>query len=122
MANFAFKWLLATFVLPVYTVNMEKLAAILLICFTLGACGPREPGQGLAHEEYTPREATAAEQMRMPLTGATRTEQMLYYYNRPEVMEGLQNWQRNWLHRQGAVSPEDPAYREIPRERSPFRQ
>ena len=49
---------------------------------------------------------------------------MLYYYNRPDVMSRMQDWQISRFNRlTGAQpSPEDPAYRAVPKQRSPFRQ
>ena len=49
---------------------------------------------------------------------------MLYWHNRPEVMERVQTWQRMQFARQAgqAVDPSDPQYRAVPKERSPFRQ
>lgn len=69
-------------------------------------------------------DATAADQMRLPMTGANNTEKILYYYNRPDVMEGMQSWRKNWFYKKMGIkpSPEDPAYRETPMQKSPFRQ
>ena len=67
---------------------------------------------------------STAEQLRYPMTGAGNTQRMLYYYNRPDVMSRMQDWQISRFNRlTGAQpSPEDPAYRAVPKQRSPFRQ
>lgn len=65
-----------------------------------------------------------AEQMRQPMTGSNNTQRMLYYYNRPDIMEKVRNWRIDQFNRQMGVapSPEDPAYRAVPRQPSPFRE
>ncbi|MBD5607261.1 MAG: chemotaxis protein [Desulfovibrio sp.] len=95
---------------------------ILILSLFLCACGPREIGGGRSPEPTNYGGASAADIMRYPMTGANRSEKMLYYYNKPEVMESVQQANReNYLRRMG-ITPEDPAYREIPKQKSPFRQ
>lgn len=102
---------------------MRTTLLLILIFPLLAACGPREIGGGRA-EEYYAGGATAADAMRFPMTGASNTEKTLYYYNKPEVMERVSEWRRaEYLKRMGvSPAPEDPAYREKPRGRSPFKQ
>ncbi len=101
---------------------MEKFAALFFICLLLGACVPREVGQGMSSDlASSSRDAIASDQMRLPMTGASRTEHMLYNFNRPETAASFHNM-RDSLLRSKAVSPEDPAYRAIPKQKSPFRQ
>lgn len=100
--------------------------ALLLIIFLLAACGPREVGQGTSEEAgYVGAGAqSTAEFMRYPVAGASRTQRYLYYSNQPDVMERVRQWRLSEFRtRMGfEPSPEDPAYREVPKERSPFRQ
>lgn len=99
------------------------LAALLLP--VLAGCGPKDIGAGSSSdgERGAPPPSTA-EQLRYPMTGAGNTQRMLYYYNRPDVMSRMQDWQISRFNRlTGAQpSPEDPAYRAVPKQRSPFRQ
>lgn len=99
----------------------------LVFCLLPGlaaGCGPREIGTGTSAEPPDYHQATAADQLRYPMTGASRTQRMLYYYNLPEVMSQLKEAQINSFNRHTGInpSPEDPEYRAIPKERSPFRQ
>ena len=91
----------------------------------LAGCGPKDIGAGSSSdgERGAPAPSTA-EQLRYPMTGAGNTQRMLYYYNRPDVMSRMQDWQISRFNRlTGAQpSPEDPAYRAVPKQRSPFRQ
>lgn len=95
---------------------------ILIFALFLSACGPREIGGGRSSEPVDYGGASASDAMRYPMTGANRSEKMLYYYNKPEVMERVQEASRDHYLRRMGVSPEDPAYREIPKQKSPFRQ
>ena len=91
----------------------------------LAACGPKEIGQGSSQESAgAGGGAPAAELMRYPMTGTNLRERMLYLHNRPDVMQRVQDWRlQNYQRMMGAEpSPEDPAYRAVPKQRSPFRQ
>lgn len=104
-----------------YNDEMKYLPALfLLLC--LGACGPKEIGQGTSDEPSGSGNYSVAEQMRQPMTGANYTQRMLYYYNRPDVMENVRNWRVSEFQRQMGISPEDPAYRAVPKQSSPFRE
>lgn len=60
--------------------------------------------------------------MRFPMMGANQREKMLYYYNRPDVMQRVQELNRlGYMQRMG-INPEDPAYRAVPKQASPFRE
>ncbi len=100
-----------------------KKGIILCVLVLLAGCGPKEIGTGLAE---TPSAsgggASAAELMRYPVTGTSNTQKMLYYTNRPDVMEMTQKWQAASYRERMGINPEDPAYREKPQQRSPFRQ
>lgn len=93
----------------------------------LAACGPKDIGAGTAsHAAAQPAGVSVEDQLRYPVTGASRTQRLLYWNNRPDVMANVQQWQtRQWrdaLAPHSGVNPEDPAYRAVPKERSPFRQ
>lgn len=60
--------------------------------------------------------------MRLPMAGMNNTQRLLYWYNNPDVMVNLQQSQMQFYRRQMGIAPEDPKYREIPAQRSPFRQ
>lgn len=99
----------------------------LILCALLllpAACGPRDIGAGTSEPDSRPVGISGADSMRQPMTGNNRTQTMLYYVNRPDVMQSMQRNQYNYMmHRMGRdLSPEDPAYRAVPRQRSPFRQ
>ena len=95
---------------------------LIIIAFFLCSCGPGEIGGGRVQEPDDYGGASAVDAMRYPMTGANRSEKMLYYYNKPEVMERVQEARRDQYLRRMGVSPENPAYREIPRQKSPFGQ
>lgn len=98
--------------------------AILLALVILYGCGPKEIGEGSAYRTETPRDASVAEDMRFPMTGINHTQQKLYYYTRPDIVENFQDWKLQQYRKMMGASPnpEDPAYRETPKQRSPFRQ
>lgn len=98
--------------------------AALLLALALSACGPREIGTGSSEESMSSGGATTAEMMRYPMTGAGARERMLYLSNRPDVMQRVQDWNLQGYRRRMGIqpSPEDPAYRAVPKQRSPFRQ
>lgn len=102
-----------------------------LCCLCLCACGPKEIGEGSSSDaagSYSARSGgghtTAAEMMRYPMTGASPVERRLYYSTRPDIMERVQDWRLQQFRNQTGMqpSPEDPAYRAVPKQRSPFRQ
>ena len=102
---------------------MKRLLLLLLASFALCACGPREIG-GVSASEPESGGASTAESLRYPVSGANSSQRMLYYMNKPEVMERTSEWTREYYLRRMGVgpSPESPAYREKPRQRSPFRE
>lgn len=108
--------------------HASRLLSGLILAFsltTLGGCGPREIGTGSSGESgASGGGASSAELMRYPMTGASTRERMLYLSNRPDVMQQVQDWNLQGYQRRMGVqpSPEDPAYRAVPKQRSPFRQ
>lgn len=101
-----------------------KILLTAFLLFVLNACGPREIGRSVEEDTALPEPGgmATAEQMRYPITGTGYTQKMLYYSNRPDIMESVQKWQTGKLKRQMGISPEDPEYRATPKQRSPFRQ
>lgn len=101
-----------------------KILILLLFAILIAGCGPREIGEGSALEAASPPEATGADMLRLPMSGANNTQKLLYWVNHPDVVQNVQNWRREQYRRAMglAPSPEDPAYREVPRQKSPFRQ
>lgn len=103
---------------------MRKYLALALLLALCG-CGPREIGQGMAETATGPVTGpSSAETMRFPMTGASNIQRRLYYTNRPDIMERVQKMHISAFQQKidNMPSPEDPAYREIPKQRSPFRQ
>lgn len=98
--------------------------AICALAFLLAACGPKDIGTGTSEPDTVSSGVSGADSMRQPLTGGNSTQALLYYINQPGVMQSMQRSQYNmYLHYMGRdVTPEDPAYRAVPRQRSPFRQ
>lgn len=120
---------------PAYTDSMKTMAeyiravlparlAALFLTALLAGCGPRDIGAGSSSDEERGAALSSAEQMRYPMTGTNNTQRMLYYYNQPDVMHRVQDWRLNQFRKLtgGQPAPEDPAYRAVPKQRSPFRQ
>ena len=112
-----------------YTVGMKRStwSCLFLCAVLLTACGPKDIGTGTSTEyAASGGHISPAEQMRYPMTGASSVQRSLYHYNRPHIMQNMQEWRASQLRQQiqgGQDSdPADPAYRAVPRERSPFRQ
>lgn len=110
---------------PNPAVRLLQLAAICCSLWQIQACGPKEIGEGQSQDLHPGSDRpSAAEQMRYPVLGSGNTQHMLYHYNRPEIMEKMQNWniqQFNRLHGHDP-KPEQPEYRAVPKQASPFRQ
>ena len=104
------------------------LLVICVLAALLAACGPKDIGTGTSEPDTVPAgvglRGPGADSMRQPMTGNNSTQTMLYYFNRPDVMQSMQRSQFNMYmrHMGRDISPEDPAYRAVPRQRSPFRQ
>lgn len=99
----------------------------LLAVFCLApGCGPRDIGAGTSSDtDNQPQGVSVEDQLRYPVYGSSNTQRMLYWQNRPDVMERVQQWNRMTLARpdgQAGVNSADPQYRAVPKERSPFRQ
>ncbi len=93
----------------------------------LGGCGPRDIGAGSSSEsDSQPQGVSVEDQLRYPVYGSNNTQRMLYYQNRPDVMANMQQWRMQQFRRMNGldtdVNPEDPQYRSVPKQRSPFRQ
>lgn len=97
---------------------------LLLPLFLLTACGPKEIGEGSSVETFANPRAEGSDVMRLPMTGMNKTQRLLYWHNRPDVWESVQKWRLGETRRMMGIAPppEDPAYRETPKERSPFKQ
>lgn len=106
--------------------SLLALALVLGLCL-LAACAPRDISTDSARvdaEYYGKGGPDPLADARYPIPGvASRKDYYFYYMNRPAVMESVQEWRKQQFMRglQG-VSPEHPSYREVPRQRSPFRQ
>ncbi|MDO5536317.1 MAG: hypothetical protein Q4F72_02130 [Desulfovibrionaceae bacterium] len=63
--------------------------------------------------------------MRYPMSGSLNRHREEYFYrmSQPAIFESVQNWRKEQFARSfRALNPEEPAYREKPRQRSPFRE
>lgn len=92
-----------------------------------GGCGPKDIGAGSSSEnDSQPQGVSVEDQLRYPVYGSNNTQRMLYYQNRPDVMANMQQWRMQQFRRMNGldtdVNPEDPQYRAVPKQRSPFRQ
>lgn len=101
--------------------------ACLFLCLTLAACGPKDIGTGTSEPDDAPPGVSSVDSLRQPLTGASPIQRRLFFYNQPHIMMQMQQSRlddyRRYINRHnGGVDPESPAYREVPRQRSPFRQ
>lgn len=104
---------------------MKKFALTILALIPLQACGHIEPGQGMTADEPPGRGGMpAAEIMRQPLTGTNYNERLLYYYNRPEMVDHVRRWQKEQFRRQFGEEPSnaEPAFKGLQRSANPFRQ
>jgi hypothetical protein len=107
---------------------MKTFRLLLLLALLLPGCGPKDIGAGSSDEPRRPLGVAPEDNLRYAATGANNTQRMLYYFNRPDVMQQTREWQlRRYSRLTGneitpALTPEDPAWREKPRQKSPFRQ
>ncbi len=112
---------------------MNKKTAICLLALLLTAaggmagCGPKDIGEGSSDRyDSQPQGVSVEDQLRYPIYGSSNTQRMLYMQNRPDIMANMQQWRIQQFRRaQGldnAADPEDPQYRAVPKQRSPFRQ
>lgn len=105
---------------------MQKIYFLLLDLLLLAlttSCGPKDIGTSATEEEPIRTSVSSAEQMRYPMFGSDRTQKMLFLNNQMDSMVVRQNVISHSLQRDGqAISPEDPRYRLIPKQPSPFRQ
>lgn len=101
-----------------------KVSILIVLAILLAACGPREIGEGSTAEASNPPGATGADMLRLPMSGANNTQKLLYWVNHPDVVQNIQNWRREKFYKSLGIAPnpEDPAYREVPKQKSPFRQ
>lgn len=101
--------------------------ACFALFLTLAACGPKDIGTGTSDPDMAPPGVSSVENLRQPMTGANPIQRRLFFYNQPHIMmqmqqSGLDNYRRYINRHNGGVDPESPEYREVPRQRSPFRQ
>ena len=103
------------------------LALLLTAAGGLSGCGPKDIGEGSSdHYDSQPQGVSVEDQLRYPVYGSSNTQRMLYLQNRPDVMANTQRWRMMQFRRahgvDNALDPEDPQYRAVPKQRSPFRQ
>ena len=66
------------------------LLVICVLAALLAACGPKDIGTGTSEPDTVPAGVSGADSMRQPMTGNNSTQTMLYYFNRPDVMQSMQ--------------------------------
>lgn len=109
---------------------MRPFPALFLLLLTLAlpaACGPKDIGTGTSGPDAAPVGISSVDSLRQPFTGANPIQRRLYFYNQPNIMMQVQQSRldayRRYINRHNnGVNPESPEYREVPRQRSPFRQ
>ena len=103
------------------------LLVVLLAAFST-ACAPKDissDSSRLDREYYGKGGADALSDARYPIAGfSSKKDRYFYQMSQPSVMENVQQWRVTRFTRghSAKANPEDPSYREVPRERSPFRQ
>ncbi len=111
--------------------NRKSVACLFVLLLAavggLGGCGPKDIGAGSSSEsDSQPQGVSVEDQLRYPVYGSNNTQRMLYYQNRPDVMVNMQKLRMQQFRRMNGldtdVSPEDPQYRSVPKQRSPFWQ
>ena len=111
---------------PFRILSMTILAATLAVFSA--ACAPKDisSDSGRVDREYYGKGGSdALSDARYPIAGfSSEKDRYFYRISQPSVMENVQHWRVTRFTRghSATVSPEDPTYREVPRERSPFRQ
>jgi hypothetical protein len=103
------------------------LALLLSATGGLGGCGPKDIGEGTSsRSDSQPQGVSVEDQLRYPVYGSSNTQRMLYLQNRPDVMANVQQWRMMQFRRTNGLEPvtdpENPQYRAVPKQRSPFRQ
>ena len=112
---------------------MNKKSAICLLAMLLTAagglagCGPKDIGEGSsAANDSHPQGVSVEDQLRYPIYGSSNTQRMLYLQNRPDIMDNVQRMRMMQFRRANGLDqttdPEDPQYRAVPKQPSPFRQ
>lgn len=98
---------------------------IILATCLLGACGPKDIGQGSSSDYYndSAREpsSSTAEHSRYPVDG-NRVQQRLFLLNQPAVQTQLQDRQRNFMNRRMGIAPGTDSETQVPKQASPFRE
>lgn len=102
------------------------ICSLALACLLAG-CGPKDIGAGTSSDVSATAQGVATEdQLRYPIMGSSRTQQLLYMQNRPDVMANTQQWRLQQFNRAHGLgrdqNPEHPEYRAFPKHRSPFKQ
>lgn len=112
---------------PVRGIRVLLTLLLCLSCLGLFACGPKDISTDSARvdrEYYGKGGPDPMSDARYPIPGvASRKDYYFYRLNQPAVFEAMQNWRMTQFRRglQG-IDPEHPSYREVPKQRSPFRQ
>ena len=107
--------------------RMSMLLIVLVLC--LASCAPQDissSGGKVDAEYYGPPGPDTAAEMRYPTLGSLnyRREKQLYNMSNPSYFEAMQEWRMREFKRRmnRGRSAEDPSYREVPRQKSPFRE
>ena len=111
--------------------NIFKQFQYIILISILSGCGPKDIGYETSQYTYPEEPPTAAEIMRYPMLGVNNIQKKLYYDNKPDVIQKVQQWQLQQFNNQfnsyhysakKIISPESPEYRSTPKQKSPFRQ
>ncbi len=102
--------------------------ALLCLSLLLTSCAPQDISSSADRVDaryYGSSGPDTLAEMRYPTLGSMNRAREQYFYrlSQPTYFQAMQNWRMNQFRRHlRGIDPESPAYREKPRQRSPFRE
>ncbi len=108
--------------------RVRATAALVCLLLALVSCAPRDISSGAERVDaryYGPPGPDTVAEMRYPTLGSMNRAREQYFYrmSQPSYFQAMQDWRTAQFKRNlMGIDPESPAYREKPRQRSPFRE